>query len=102
MLGFEGKFRVLERGRDQLEELRNEVSRLIKRNSRSSAEEPLSRTTRGTKGGKELGTFVPLWVAGLASVLIMLIVHGYADFTMSGILDPVLTRIDALAGERVP
>lgn len=34
--------------------------------------------------------------------MILLIVHGYADFTMSGILDPVLTRIDALAGERVP
>jgi type VI secretion system protein ImpK len=102
MLGFEGKFRVLERGRDQLEELRNEVSRLIKRNSRSSADEPLSRTTRGTKGGKEIGDFMPLWMVGIASVMILLIVHGYADFTMSGILDPVLTRIDALAGEKVP
>ena len=102
MLGFEGKFRVLERGRDQLEELRNEVSRLIKRNSHTSADEPLSRTVRGVKGGKELGTTVPLWMAGLASLTILLIVHGYAEFTMSGILDPVVTRIGALSGERLP
>src|SRR5262249_43247583 len=29
MLGFEGRYRVLERGRDQLEDLRNELSRTI-------------------------------------------------------------------------
>lgn len=100
MLGFEGKFRVLERGRDQLEDLRNDVSRTIKRYTHTKSDEPLSRSAKGAKGGKRLNTFLPLWVVGIAAAMILFLVHTYTDFTLSGVLDPVVQRIADLSSER--
>lgn len=96
MLGFEGRYRVLERGRDQLDDLRTDLSRLIKRHTKTRADAPLSGTTRGERKGRRLNAFLPLWVVGVAAVALLLVIRVYADFTLSGAVRPAITHIQSL------
>lgn len=96
MLGFEGRYRVLERGRDQLEDLRNELSRVIRRAAETGSEEPLSKTGRGERGGKKIRTAFPLWMVATIAGLSLVIIYIYLEFYLSGALKPVLSKISAL------
>ncbi|AYG61912.1 type IVB secretion system protein IcmH/DotU [Rhizobium jaguaris] len=96
MLGFEGRYRVLERGRDLLEELRNDLSRTIRRYSEAKPEEPLSAEGKAAKGGRRIRTAIPLWMVVVAAFCVLIIVHVYAQFTLSNALAPVLVKIHAL------
>ncbi|MCL6707126.1 type IVB secretion system protein IcmH/DotU [Pseudomonas sp. R2.Fl] len=97
MLGFEGRYRVLERGRDQLEDLRNEVSRTIRRvSSEAAADQPLSRVTKGERGGKKVRAFMPLWMVATIAALFLVVVYLSLEFHLSGALTPVLSKIAAL------
>ncbi|MBO3761679.1 type IVB secretion system protein IcmH/DotU [Ciceribacter sp. L1K22] len=98
MLGFEGRYRVLERGRDQLEDLRNEISRTIRRaSSEMTSDQPLSRVTKGERGGKKVRAFMPLWMTATLAGLLLVIVYLALEFHLSGALAPVLSKIAALA-----
>ncbi|MDL2398816.1 type IVB secretion system protein IcmH/DotU [Rhizobium mayense] len=96
MLGFEGRYRVLERGRDLLEELRNDLSRTIRRYSEAKPEEPLSPEGKAAKDGRRIRTAIPLWMVVVAAICVLVIVHVYAQFTLSYALAPVLVKIHAL------
>jgi len=95
-LGFEGKYRLMHRGRDQLEVLRDDLYRTI-RNQRGDFERGLSPHWQGLgRVRKTLYHYVPMWVA--ASVFAALIFVGYAGFTywMRATSDPVLQKLDAV------
>lgn len=97
MLGFEGRYRVLERGRDQLEDLRNEISRSVRRHAaEATADQPLSRVARGERGGKKLRSFMPLWMTATIAGLLLVVVYLSLEFHLSGALAPVLSKIAAL------
>ncbi|MBB3457475.1 type VI secretion system protein ImpK [Rhizobium sp. BK313] len=96
MLGFEGRYRVLERGRDLLEELRNDLSRTIRRYSEAKPEEPLSREAKAAKDGRRIRTAIPLWMVVVSAICVLIIVHVYAQFTLSNALAPLLAKIHAL------
>lgn len=96
MLGFEGRYRVLERGRDQLEELRTDLSRLIKRHSKIKPDETLSKDAQGERHGKRLNTFVPLWMVAVGVFCVLIIVSTYVEFMLSGALGPVMSKIETL------
>lgn len=96
MLGFEGRYRVLERGRDQLDELRNEISRIVRKSAETGADQPLSRNAKGDRGGRKLRSFMPLWMAATGAGLSMILVYLYLEFYLSGVLQPVLAKISAL------
>ncbi|MGX5851230.1 type IVB secretion system protein IcmH/DotU [Mesorhizobium sp. PL10] len=96
MLGFEGRYRVLERGRDQLEDLRNELSRTIRRFSQAKAAEPLSKDAVGECKGRKLKAFVPLWMISVGALSLLVIVHVYVDVMLSGLVRPALTKIQTL------
>lgn len=96
MLGFEGRYRVLERGRDQLDDLRSDLSRLIRRNSSQQADEALSRQARGEQRGRKLNSFVPLWVVGIAALCVVILVHTYVQVVLSGVVQAMATRIQSL------
>jgi type VI secretion system protein ImpK len=96
MLGFEGRYRIVERGRDQLEDLRNELSRVIKKAGDTGAEEPLSKISKGERGGKKIRAVFPLWMAAAIAGLSLVVVYVYLEFYLSGALKPVLTKISAL------
>jgi type VI secretion system protein ImpK len=96
MLGFEGRYRVLEGGRDQLEDLRNELSRLIKRNTRIKPDQPLSKVSEGHKGGRKVSVLPPMWIIGIIAVSILFIAWAYSDFMLEGEIVPPLSAIEAL------
>jgi len=96
MLGFEGRYRVLERGRDQLEDLRNELSRTIRRYSKARMDDPLSRATKVETGGRRIGGYFPLWMAACIGLALLLFVYSYATFVLSGETYPLVSEIQSL------
>ncbi|WP_269584529.1 type IVB secretion system protein IcmH/DotU [Roseibium sp. Sym1] len=96
MLGFEGRYRVLEGGRNQLEDLRNELSRLIRRNSNLPSDEPLSKNAKGAQKGKNVRTLPPFWILMAIGLLFALVFRLYVGSYLDGELVPALTSIDSL------
>jgi len=77
-LGFEGKYRVVNRGRDMLEQIRDELYRII-RNHRGEYERELSPSWHGLgKIRNSLTQFIPMWV--VASFVGAILVLSYSGF----------------------
>lgn len=96
MLGFEGRYRVLEGGRNQLEDLRNELSRLIRRNSSHKVDEPLSKNAKGTQQGNNVSSLPPFWLLMLGGFAICVILRLYFDFVLKGEIIEALGAINSL------
>jgi type VI secretion system protein ImpK len=70
-LGFEGRFRVVERGQARLAEIQNDLYRII-RDVRGAPEQELSAHWRGVEDRRNpVFRYIPWWVAGAASLLLL-------------------------------
>ncbi|MBU2713336.1 type IVB secretion system protein IcmH/DotU [Zooshikella harenae] len=80
-LGFEGKYRVIERGNVKLEELRDDLYRQL-RMVRGDYERELSTQWKGVQDRRNaLIRYVPLWVVGaLGAVVLLAMYSGFAYF----------------------
>jgi type VI secretion system protein ImpK len=96
MLGFEGRYRVLERGRDQLEDLRNELSRTIRRYSKAKETEPLSKDASGEAKGRRLSNYVPIWMVAVGTISLLVIVNTYVEIMLTGAVTATVTKIQSL------
>ncbi len=77
-LGFEGKYRVIHRGRDHLEQIRDDLFSIIRRN-RGEYERALSSSWRGLgKIRNTLAEYVPMWV--VASFVGAILLLSYSGF----------------------
>jgi type VI secretion system protein ImpK len=77
-LGFEGKYRIQNRGREQLAQVQEELYRLI-RQQRGEFERRLSPHWKGVEDRRNpLARYVPLWV--VASVLIAVLIGLFISF----------------------
>lgn len=77
-LGFEGKYRVISRGRDAIEQIRDELYRVI-RTYRGEYERALSPSWQGLgKIRNTLSSYVPMWV--MASIVAGVLVMSYTGF----------------------
>ena len=77
-LGFEGKYRIANRGRDQIELLRDDLFKTI-RSYRGEYERELSTSWQGLGSARRtLTDFIPMWVIGVLAVA--LIVFSYMGF----------------------
>lgn len=77
-LGFEGKYRVVSRGRDKIEQIRDELYKVIRRH-RGDYERSLSPTWHGLGRTKNsLAQYVPMWV--IASIAVGILVLSYSGF----------------------
>ncbi len=100
-LGFEGKYRLSHNGRDQLEQLRDELFRTI-RSVRGDSERTLSPSWQGLgRGRRTLANFLPMWV--VASVFVAMLLVGYTGFSawMRWESKPVLNELQPIAGKVV-
>ena len=80
-LGFEGRYRVLDNGRAQLDSVRQRLADLI-RKERPTPDTDLSPHWRGQGAGKtRLTDGVPVWVAGALLALLLALI--YLAFRMS-------------------
>jgi type VI secretion system protein ImpK len=77
-LGYEGKYRVVHRGKESLEQIRDELFRII-RNYRGEYERSLSPSWQGLGRMKNtLAQYVPMWV--VASVVGGILLLSYSGF----------------------
>ena len=77
-LGYEGKYRVIHRGKEALEQIRDELFRII-RNHRGEFERSLSPSWEGLGRIKNsLAEYIPMWV--VASVVGGLLLLSYSGF----------------------
>jgi type VI secretion system protein ImpK len=82
-LGFEGRFRVLENGRAQLDALRERLADMI-RTQRGPVEQELSAQWRGERSevGKS-STMVALWAGGAVAALLLFGVWLWLSFSLN-------------------
>ncbi|MFK5914340.1 MAG: type IVB secretion system protein IcmH/DotU [Woeseiaceae bacterium] len=77
-LGYEGKYRVVQRGKEALEQIRDELFRII-RNQRGEYERSLSPSWEGLGRIKNsLAEYIPMWV--IASVVTAVLLLSYSGF----------------------
>ncbi len=77
-LGFEGKFRLVTRGRDQIEQIRDELFSII-RSYRGEYERSLSESWHGLGNiRRTLADHIPTWV--IAAIAATIIFFGYSGF----------------------
>ena len=82
-LGFEGKFKIQERGHVQIASVRDELYRLI-RQARGEIERSLSPNWRGVEDRRNpLARYVPLWVVATVLITVLLGVFISFRFTLS-------------------
>jgi type VI secretion system protein ImpK len=102
-LGFEGRYRVIDNGRAQLEALRERLAHIL-RQERGEYERELSPAWRPA-AIKRPGFFhmVPLWVGFAACGGILLAVFIAFSYRLNSLSDPVFARIQSIrAGTDVP
>lgn len=99
-LGFEGKYRVIHRGRDKIEQLRDELFTTIRR-QRGEYERSLSPHWQGLgKTRKSLTNYLPMWV--VASILGAVLLISYSGFRvwLFESSSPVVEKLDEIADMR--
>lgn len=95
-LGFEGKYRVIDRGRDLIEQLRDELFASIRR-QRGEYERSLSPSWQGLgKTRNSLTSYIPLWV--VASILGAVLLLSYSGFRiwLFDSSSPVVAQLDEI------
>jgi len=98
-LGFEGRYRVLDNGRAQLDTVRQRLADLI-RKDRPPVEADLSPHWRGVGlGAARLRESLPLWVFGAGFLLLLALVWFGLRLTLNNRSD---TTYAAVAGLRMP
>jgi type VI secretion system protein ImpK len=96
-LGLEGRYRVIENGRGQLDVLRERLQQLL-RKERGPYEAALSPHWQGaTRHGGALRRFVPLWIIGGAAALVLLVLHLGFRFSLNAKSDPVYAALHRIA-----
>ncbi len=100
-LGFEGRYRIVDNGRSQLETLKRRLVDII-RTARGEYERPLSPHWQGVLAMvRKAWTLIPLWVVGVVAGLLALLIYIWFSFSLAGASDPVFASIGNLRLPRV-
>lgn len=99
--GFEGKFKISSRGKDQIDDLRDDLYRSIK-SYRGDFERELSPTWHGS-GGKNssLINYIPLWVIAACVGALMLLTYSGFRVWLHHDSEPVYQGLQAISDNQV-
>jgi type VI secretion system protein ImpK len=97
-LGFEGRYRILDNGRSQLESLRDELFRTI-RTYRGDYERELSPHWHGLHTKMSRLRQVPLWVVAALAGAVMLGIYIGFNFILHNSAAPVLEQLEQISPE---
>lgn len=101
MLGFEGKYRVLDRGRSRLDEIQDDLSSIIRRQQGDSDRE-LAPNWRGvTSEAGHLSGFMPLWVLAMVAAALLLSMYLAFRLALSDASYPVFDTLSRLGRDRL-
>jgi type VI secretion system protein ImpK len=94
--GFEGRYRVMEGGRAQLDSVRERLAQML-RQQRGSYEKALSPRWEGqASGGARLRDGIPLWVIAAVTALVLALVFVGLRFSLSDLAQPAFSTLQAL------
>jgi len=99
-LGFEGRYRIMEMGRSQLESLRDELYRTI-RTYRGDYERELSPHWRGLHTKMSRLRHIPLWVVAALAGAVLLGIYAGFNFILHKSSAPVLDKLKGVHPEAV-
>jgi type VI secretion system protein ImpK len=97
LLGFEGKYRVIEGGREQLADLRTELGRLLRQLTRPAARE-LSPNWRGVRQTRSLRNYLPLWIVFSFAGVLLLVSYGLMKWRVVTETMPAERALMTIAG----
>jgi type VI secretion system protein ImpK len=97
LLGFEGKYRVLDNGREQLADLRNELGRLLRRHGQQPQRE-LSSAWQGVSPSRRLRNYLPLWVVFAVAGAIILSSYGFVKWRVATEISPAENALKVIGG----
>lgn len=95
LLGFEGRYRIVEGGRYQLEDLRAELGRLITAEKEAPPSQLSGRWEAAETRGK-LTSYIPLWVVFATAAVLLVGIFGYFQFLLSGEVSPVMETLEGI------
>jgi type VI secretion system protein ImpK len=94
--GFEGRYRVVDGGKAQLEAVRERLAQILQK-ERGPYAPALAQNWAGVKPSKRsMLTWLPLWVTAAVVALLLVAVYSVLAFSLSGDSDPVFGRIQEL------
>ncbi|WP_198264900.1 type IVB secretion system protein IcmH/DotU [sulfur-oxidizing endosymbiont of Gigantopelta aegis] len=100
-IGFQGKYRVIDNGHGQVEQLREDLYRQL-RSLRNDFNKELSSNWRGVSDRRgALIRYVPLWVVGALSGVILLAMFSSFTYMLDQSSTPVLNEIIKLGPEEL-
>ena len=92
-LGFEGRYRIMENGKNKLASIREWLYQILQQ-ERGSGEQALSPHWEGvTDHRNPLARFVPLWVFGAVAAALLAIMFSIFLFQLNNDSDPVFRKI---------
>jgi type VI secretion system protein ImpK len=96
LLGFEGKYRVIDNGRDQLNDLRLDLARLLRQFGKTPPQE-LSPSWRGIVRRRSLQRFIPLWVVFSVAAVLIISSYGFVKWRVWNETAPALQSLSGIA-----
>lgn len=100
-LGLEGRYRVIDGGRSQLEQLRDRLQQLIAQH-RGPVEPSLSVHWKGASGkGEPLWRVVPVWIMAAAAAGILLLLQLFFGYRLGAQSDPVFSKLVSVQAPRM-
>jgi len=96
VLGFEGRYRVIDNGRAQLEAVRDKLAQIIKQQRGDHAPSLAQHWQGQTTKRREALSWLPLTVVAAVAVLVLVALHLGLSASLSDLSDPVFARIQAL------
>jgi type VI secretion system protein ImpK len=101
-LGLEGRYRVIDNGRSQLEMLRERLQQLIAQ-QHAPVEPELSVHWKGASGkGEPLWRMVPVWILAVAAAGILVLLKLFLGYRLSNASDPVFASLLSLKTAQAP
>lgn len=101
--GFEGRYRVVNDGKAQLESVRTRLAQLLKQQRPQTPDKALSPRWEGVPARTaKLGSGVPMWVVMSATALLLLLVYVGLRFSINGVSDDVFAALRALDVKAAP
>jgi type VI secretion system protein ImpK len=95
-LGFEGRYRVVDGGRAQLEAVRDRLAQILKK-ERGDVAPALAQNWRGQAVKRRpLLSWLPLWVTGAVAASLSLGLYLMLSFSLGGLSDPAYGEIQSL------
>ena len=95
-LGFEGRYRVIEGGRAQLEAVRDRLAQIL-RKERGDYAQSLAQHWHGQAlKRRPLLSWLPLWVTGAVAAMLLAGVYLLFSFSLGGLSDPAYGQIQSL------